>query len=129
MVFASTLSTGFSAIGLHSIWPVEATLVQSLSPIHAEQSGDDSQQAEFLCNLFSCLAESFQTRQLQGWFLEMWNLPFLFTDEQVTLFQRRFEEGYDILSDQDYVVWLHHHHGRNTLRRKSWPNWLLEFPK
>ena len=65
-MFASTHNTGFSAIGLHSIWPAEATLVQGLSPIHAAKSRDDSQQAEFLCNLFSCLAESLQSRQQRG---------------------------------------------------------------
>ena len=33
-----------------------------------------------------------------------------FTPKQLELFQHRFEEGYDVLHDKDYVRWLKHYH-------------------
>ena len=38
------------------------------------------------------------------------SIPTSFTDEQDALFEHRFEEGYDIYSDQQYVSWLRLHH-------------------
>ena len=39
-----------------------------------------------------------------------------FTDEQCTLFQRRFSEGYDLNIDADYLRWLKIHHPEATPR-------------
>ena len=33
-----------------------------------------------------------------------------FTYDQISLFQRRYEEGIDVFEDQDYVTWLHLNH-------------------
>ena len=33
-----------------------------------------------------------------------------FTDEKMELFERRFQEGYDLFVDADYVRWLELHY-------------------
>ena len=42
-----------------------------------------------------------------------------FTVEQELLFQKRYDEGYNLAIDPDYVCWLRFHHPESCLSCKS----------
>ena len=42
-----------------------------------------------------------------------------FTNEEEKLFQRRFENGYDLLNDPRYISWLHIHHPEEAIRLRE----------
>lgn len=39
-------------------------------------------------------------------------LDMKFTAEEIALFEKRFEEGYDIVDDNKYNAWLHKFHSK-----------------
>ena len=44
-----------------------------------------------------------------------------FTCEQIAVYEKRYQEGYDIYDDQHYVAWLHIHHPEAVLCDQSTP--------
>ena len=54
--------------------------------------------------------------------------PISFSEEEISLFSRRYEEGYDLTHDQRYNLWLKQYHPKCCSSNESSPRKQLSFP-
>ena len=102
-----TVTTGFRVTG---VYPLERSKVVPPSP---PEKIDQLRKAKGIS--FMPLYSPHPTRTVPIMHHSQCQSELAFSDEETILFERRFEEGYDLKGDSRYNQWLNIHHPEETL--------------